>query len=365
MNVIVAKAPGKLYIAGEYAVLEPEHPAIIVALNQFITVYVEGTENQGTIRSGQYGDLALPWIRKNGQLMIDQRENPFTYITEAATITERYVKELGKELHFFNLTVESELDNHDGKKYGLGSSGAVTVATIKALLTFYEIPYTSEMLYKLAALTHIAIQSNGSFGDLAASSYGGWIAYACFDKEWVRQQLETHSIKELLALEWPLLRIQPLKAPADLQLMIGWTGTPASTAQLVDLIKEEKHEMNGFYHKFLAESKQCVEAIIQAFLDQNLAEIELGIHQNRALLKKLAEKSGVQIETPLLTQLCQVAEKYSGAAKTSGAGGGDCGIAILNRQYNVIPLIKEWEKLGITHLPLQVYQEQELEKGSY
>jgi phosphomevalonate kinase len=36
--LIKASAPGKLYIAGEYAVLEPGHPALIVALDQFITV---------------------------------------------------------------------------------------------------------------------------------------------------------------------------------------------------------------------------------------------------------------------------------------------------------------------------------------
>ena len=36
--MIEASAPGKLYIAGEYAVVEPGHPAILVAVDQFITV---------------------------------------------------------------------------------------------------------------------------------------------------------------------------------------------------------------------------------------------------------------------------------------------------------------------------------------
>ncbi len=30
------KAPGKLYIAGEYAVVEPGQPAILIAVDQFV-----------------------------------------------------------------------------------------------------------------------------------------------------------------------------------------------------------------------------------------------------------------------------------------------------------------------------------------
>ena len=38
--MIEVSAPGKLYIAGEYAVVEVGHPAIIVAVDQFITVTI-------------------------------------------------------------------------------------------------------------------------------------------------------------------------------------------------------------------------------------------------------------------------------------------------------------------------------------
>ena len=47
--MIEVSAPGKLYIAGEYAVVEPGHPAIIVAVDQFITVSLEQTKNVGNV----------------------------------------------------------------------------------------------------------------------------------------------------------------------------------------------------------------------------------------------------------------------------------------------------------------------------
>lgn len=356
--LIKASAPGKLYIAGEYAVLEPGHPALIVALDQFITVTLKEADKQGSICSSYSNGISIPWTRKNGKFYIDERENPFSYITKSVTLIEQYLQELDYDLKYFDLTIESELDNKDGRKYGLGSSGAVTIATIKAILSLYGIDYTSELLYKLAAITHLSLNSNGSFGDLAASSYGGWIAYSCFEKEWVIEKLKAHKkISELVTEDWPKLRIEPLKAPADLRLLIGWTGTPASTTSLVDQLHDEQNDMHDFYKQFLEDSYQCVMWIIEAFKEKNIEKIQQGIRINRHLLKSLAAKSRVNIETTALTDLCTIAENFSGAAKSSGAGGGDCGIVLFNQQDEILPMITAWREKGIVDLPLQVYKE--------
>lgn len=356
--MIKASAPGKLYIAGEYAVLEPGHPALIVALDQFITVTLKEADKQGSICSSYSNGISIPWTRKNGKFYMDERENPFSYITKSVTLVEQYLQELNYDLKYFDLTIESELDNKDGRKYGLGSSGAVTIATIKAILSLYEIDYTSELLYKLAAITHLSLNSNGSFGDLAASSYGGWIAYSCFEKEWVIEKLSTREkISKLVTVKWPKLRIEPLKAPADLRLLIGWTGSPASTTSLVDQLHDEQNDMYDFYKQFLDDSYQCVMWIIEAFKEKNIEKIQQGIRINRHLLKSLAAKSRVNIETDALTDLCTIAESFNGAAKSSGAGGGDCGIVLFNQQDEILPMITAWREKGIVDLPLQVYKE--------
>ena len=41
---VTRSAPGKLYIAGEYAVVEPGHPAVLVAVDHFITVRASPAE---------------------------------------------------------------------------------------------------------------------------------------------------------------------------------------------------------------------------------------------------------------------------------------------------------------------------------
>ncbi|AZP03389.1 phosphomevalonate kinase [Jeotgalibaca ciconiae] len=355
--MVQASAPGKLFIAGEYAVVTHAHPAILVAVNQFITVTVEKAEEEGSIHSSLNGGLPIPWTRQNGKLYIDERENPFFYITQAVKYTEQYIQEKNKELEFFHLSVESELDNAKGKKYGLGSSGAVTVATIKALLKFYDLEMTSELVYKLAALAHLSVNSNGSFGDIAASSYTGWIAYACFNRQWVLEQEENMSITELVALPWPDLMIKQLQVPQKLKLLIGWTGSPASTTHLVDKVNHKRGTLEGFFPIFLRKSKTCVNALIDAFETGDVEAIKIGINRNRQLLQRLAQQTGVKIETELLSKLVRIAEKFGGSGKSSGAGGGDCGIVLIEEDKDLTSLLADWRKAGIQPLPLEVFYE--------
>lgn len=355
--MIKASAPGKLFIAGEYAVVTSGHPAILVAVNQFITVSLEEASGEGSIHSTLNGGLPVPWTRQDGALYIDERENPFIYITQAVKITEEYIKEQQKELRFFHLSVESELDNAKGKKYGLGSSGAVTVATIKALLLFYEIPFTAELVFKLACLAHLSVKSNGSFGDIAACCFTGWIAYSCFDREWVQDKYKETTLSELLNMTWPDLMVRRLTVPKNLKLLIGWTASPASTAHLVDKVNNKRRDMADFFPQFLSESKVLVQEIIDAFDQGQIKAIKDGIRKNRTLLRSLAKQTGISIETNLLEKLIEAAEKVGGAAKSSGAGGGDCGIVLIDNEQVIPSLFTQWEADGIYPLPLKVFQE--------
>ncbi|MCU7700973.1 phosphomevalonate kinase [Enterococcus gallinarum] len=357
--MIEISVPGKLFIAGEYAVVEPGHPAIIVAVDQFINVTIEGARKNGSIQSAQYSDLPIRWTRRNGELVLDHRENPFHYILAAIRLTEKYAQEKGTLLSFYDLKVTSELDNSNGRKYGLGSSGAVTVATVKALNLYYDLKMDRLTQFKIAALAHLAVQENGSCGDIAASCYGGWLAFSTFDHEWVLRKQQEWTLTQLLTSDWPELSIRPLIVPKSLRLLIGWTGSPASTSDLVDQVYQSKEAKEKGYAKFLADSKDCVNRLIDGFLNEDSRTIKKMITENRKLLVGLSSLTGVTIETPALKKLCDLAETYRGAAKSSGAGGGDCGIVIVDQKTGILPLMSAWEKADIIPLPLHVYHYRE------
>ena len=49
--MIVTEAPGKLYVLGEYAVVEPGHRAILIAVDRYVRVEARPAEDAGTLFS--------------------------------------------------------------------------------------------------------------------------------------------------------------------------------------------------------------------------------------------------------------------------------------------------------------------------
>ncbi|GAA0359257.1 phosphomevalonate kinase [Alkalibacterium iburiense] len=355
MKDVQTKAPGKLYIAGEYAVTEPGYPAVLVALDRFIHVQVSPSKREyGTISSPALSEEALKWTRENGQVSLTEEVESADILLSALHTTEQFLLEKGQTLSYYDILIESELTSKSGEKYGLGSSGAVTVAVIEALLASLSYPVSDILLYKLAALAHMKLNSKGSFGDLAAAAYTGWIAYTSFDKEWVQSKQQTHSVSDMVQLDWPLLSIEKLTPPTSLTLLIGWTGSPASTEKLVG--SAHAHKKKEPYTAFLTESKACVERLIEAFRTQDKDSLFEEVRRNRKLLQQLSQENHLMIETPLLKTLCEIAEAYHAAAKTSGAGGGDCGIALIDSLQYKETIEGEWKKHAIVPLPFKIYQ---------
>ena len=137
--------------------------------------------------------------------------------------------------------------------------------------------------------------------------------------------------------------------------MIGWTGSPASTSNLVNEVALSKEERQRKYDYFLEQSMLCVSQMIVAFKQQDLEMIMQQLARDRELLRSLETFSQVTIETPKLHQLITLAQKFGGQAKTSGAGGGDCGIAILAKERPLNELLSAWRQAGITPLPFNIY----------
>lgn len=352
MTKVEEYAPGKLFIAGEYAVVEPGNPAILVAINRGVTVSLTASDTAGSIFSAQYGQQPLTWHRNGSSLIIGQGQRPFDYLLSAISTVESLVLERGGALRYFHLSISSELDDDEGRKFGLGSSGAVTVAAVKALLRFYGIELKSLEVLKLCLLSSVAVSALSSGGDLAASVYGGWVFYSSPDRNWLSQS--KLSISELLTTAWPGLEVEPLSAPASAQLLIGWTGEPASTLSLVGKVQRDSFYSSPGYQQFLETSAQAVLQLKNALLSDDFFAITTNLSAARAALQNLSAATGLAIETPELSELICTAETFGLAAKSSGAGGGDCGIVLAESTWNPAGLFAAWERVGILPLDLKV-----------
>ena len=63
------------------------------------------------------------------------------------------------------------------------------------------------------------------------------------------------------------------------------------------------------------------------------------------------------IETPALVKLCQLAEEEGAVAKSSGAGGGDCGIAFASQAQQAEKIHHKWRSAGDFTLNLNLADE--------
>ena len=99
-------------------------------------------------------------------------------------------------LKHFHLTIDSNLADNSGQKYGLGSSAAVLVSVVKALNEFYGLELSNLYIYKLAVIANMKLQSLSSC-DIAVSVYSGWLAYSTFDHD-CKQQMEETSVNDVL-----------------------------------------------------------------------------------------------------------------------------------------------------------------------
>lgn len=351
--------PGKLFIAGEYAVLEPGNIAVVIAVNRFMN---------GEIKTSLTNVLSLPdigfdhvtWSYQNGIPHFDRKHPRLKFVQNAMMICHQFLKEKGIPPFPFALSIKSELDDVSGRKLGLGSSAAIVVTVVSAVMNFYKqagLEVSKELIYKLASIAHYSTQGNGSCADIAASTYGGWIKYSTFNSDWLKKELRTSdSVSAIVHKDWPHFVVENLEPPQFLELCVGWTGDEAKTAPLVKRIQGQMSQNPDGYRNFLDSSREAVTNLIASFENNDRIAAVSSLKECRLVLKHLGESTSVPIETNKLARFIRIAEKY-GYGKSSGAGGGDCGIAFVLNKEDIPRLQQEWKEAGIDPLDIQVSEQ--------
>lgn len=352
------KVPGKLMVAGEFAVLVPNQHLAVTAVDRFVYATIADAET-GKLTLEDFGLDALQWNYNQGEITIGSEDNRLSFVQKAMEFTCTYLEEQGTAIDAFELSIHSELDDESGIKYGLGSSAAVVSAVVSAIMAhFSDGKMEKDIIFKLAALAHAITQGSGSGADVAASVYGGILKYSSFQADWLIEEYEkASSISELILKKWTYLDLKPIKLPDTVHFCVGWTGKPASTAKLVDIILKQKDKNPHGFKKFLQSSEKAVHELLTGMEEEDLSLLFSGVKENRLALSEIGRQANISIETELLTALSDLAEKLGGAGKPSGAGGGDCGIAFMPTKEQADKLFHEWERAGIKPLAIKSHPE--------
>lgn len=325
----IVKTCGKLYWAGEYAILEPGQLALIKAIPIYMTAEIKASNNYRL-----YSDMF--------SYSVDLRpDSSYALIQETVALVEEYLTAQGVEPQPFSLDIRGKMER-EGKKFGLGSSGSVVVLVIKTMLAFYERLADRELLFKLASAVLLKRGDNGSMGDIACIVSENLVLYQSFDREKVADWLEKEDLQAVLARDWGF-SIRSVEPVLKFDFLVGWTKEVAVSSHMVKQIKDN---MNS---SFLQASKETVANLVKALeVGQEETIIDL-LEQASQLLEGLSS----DIYTPSLRQLKNASQDLKAVAKSSGAGGGDCGIALSFGRDSTTLLKKRWADLGIELL----YQE--------
>ncbi|MBL6689335.1 MAG: hypothetical protein ISP91_02970 [Pseudomonadales bacterium] len=276
MNV---SAPGKLFLLGEYAVLEGG-PALLVPVKQ--RAHVTLGEDRGDVTSITDRSETLSWA---------EAAQKWPLLNSLLEIMER------DSLHGQSLTLDTSEFFQHGQKLGLGSSAALTVALVKAC----HPAVSSEKIWRLADACHRHFQ--GGIGS------GADIALAAIDQP-VRFSMDAGP--------------ETVRLPDDLHMLAIWTGKSASTTALVGSMQDYRARHPTGYKARMTTLIDVAEHCLDAVSDQDTCQILARIEQYDRQLYDLSSESGVHFYNQLHENM---RKKVKLTYKPSGAGGGDFGIA--------------------------------------
>jgi phosphomevalonate kinase len=234
------------------------------------------------------------------------------------------------------LSIDASELRRSGKKLGLGSSAAASAAAVGAVLASHgqdlSDPRVQRRVFELALAGHKAIAPEGSGADVAAASLGGFVRY----------RLEGGEVAEAESVTFP----------AQVETRVVWTGKEARTSEFVRAVRQfEGRDAQGYARirdHLAGEARRFADAIQAGAV----GEIIAAAAAYGKGMGELGEAAGVGIVTAELAQIAELARVHGGAAKPSGAGGGDVAIAFFQRVSDAQAFDNACDRAGLERVDL-------------
>uniref|UniRef100_A0A7J2TKP2 Mevalonate kinase n=1 Tax=Archaeoglobus fulgidus TaxID=2234 RepID=A0A7J2TKP2_ARCFL len=256
---MIASAPGKIILFGEHAVVYSRH-ALVSAVNLRCRVEAKKSE-----------DFRI--ISPLGITGLDFEVHPYVSYS-----IKRFCEIL--EIKGAEIRIESDIPIASG----LGSSSAVTVATIKALSEEFNAGLSDEEIFEIARKVEIDVQGRGSGIDPFVSTFGG---------------------------SWIFPKKKRVGISLDLFVIKLWE---RSTKKMIEKVADLRQRHSEIVERIF----DAIDSITLKALECNLDELEELIKVNQSLLRALG------VSSPEIDEIVANLEKEGFKVKITGAGGGGC-----------------------------------------
>ena len=296
-----ASAPGKLFLIGEYAVLEGA-PATLTPADCRASVEINYDQS----------DILLMISDSEQTVEFSKTYQQTPLLAAALTTTQTDVDGL-------SMTLDTKAFFREGIKLGLGSSAALTAALIKVLM-----PNAASEDQLAAALTsHRLFQGDkGSGADIALAMADQPVVYR---------------------MNQP---VSPTTLPADLFMLAIWSEHAASTTDFLQHMGDWKEENRVAYHDQIQHLSETADKFAQAIQTRPTSELVQHLHTYDKQLQQLSNISYTNLYDETHQKLQKQVELLHCTYKPSGAGGGDFGIAFSTNNNELINLADQLKKEG-------------------
>lgn len=274
-------APGSLMLLGEHAVLHGE-PALVCSVSKRIVITLTPRDDSRITIQSSLGrhETALDEL---------SARKPFVFtLTAIDNVKERIPGG-------FDLCIDSDFS----ATLGLGSSAAVTVATVGVLHAWLGLTRNPRDLFETSYAVIRAVQGTGSGADVAAGVFAGMVVY----------QMDPR-------------RIEPLDVIYPITVLYSGSKTP--TVEVIEHLRRRREQNPEIIDSTFQLMGRSVEEAVSAIRagDEERVGKQLNISQG------FMEKIGVS--TDLLSGMVDAlrAQPEIRGAKISGAGLGDCVIGL-------------------------------------
>ncbi len=316
--MIEASAPGKLILAGEYAVLYGA-PGVAVAVDVRATARValrpRGRSRLVVPERNQRAEFEWRGAQPDWEPGLDAGFRRTLEAVAAALASSDPAADLSGwppcEIELGTAAFSHTAAAGQTGKLGLGSSAAIIACCVAALCRLRGRPAAGAAeILELACDAHRRLQGGlGSGLDVATSVFGGVISGELQPGE---------AAPRVTALAWP----------PRLRVLAVWTGHSASTRAMIDRLRAFERAQPALFAVRLAELKEAAVATRAAWSAAAARAILECMTAYDEALRRLDAAVGLGIYSAEHAALARLAHAAGAIYKPSGAGGGDFGLVL-------------------------------------